>query len=274
LWTETSTQPRLNTACQNQLTTTKKILVPDRSSAVPIRIVAFANGPLTNSDTVVVTISNKAQISSASTQLNCPTELTNTISLTSSYTVAGPTQNCFPVQGNPSVFETAFRVATQTSSSTYTGQWRFRITNAATCIAIVSVTTSSGIGQQIISSSCNRQSSSIPNPWPGGQINVFRGQTLVLEPPNFGGGTVCQPIPRVTPEIIRVNYFVWQTNCTNIVSPGNSIPCSGDYEISLEINSQPISTLSIAFVGGHGTAFFTNVIINSSDNVTITIDCV
>ena len=275
LWTETSTQPRGNVACPNQLTTTKKILVPDSSSgSVPIRIVAFANRPLNNSDTVVVTISNKAQISSASTQLNCPTELTNIISLTSSYTVAGPTQNCFPVQGNPSVFETASRSATQTSSSTYTGQWRFRITNAATCIAIVSVTTSSGTGSQNINPNCNRQSSSIPNPWPGGQINVFRGQTLVLEPPNFGGGASCQPIPRTNPDTIRVNYFVWQTNCTNSNSPGNFIPCSGDYEISLEINSQPISTRPIAFVGGNGYAFFTNVIINSSDNVTITIDCV
>lgn len=262
LWTETSTQPRGNVACSNELVTTQKILVPNRfSSSVPIRIAAFANRGLINSDTVVVTISNKAQITSASTQLNCPTELTNIITLTSSYTVAGPNQVCFPIIGNPSITTTAFRSATQTSSNTYTGSWRVQVTSQATCIQVTSVKSSGMIGSASLRFDCNDQSGSSPFPFTATEVSP--GQVSIVSPPN---SVSCNNlIPYVNPETFTITYFVTNT-CTQ---------CGGTYELSLSVNNTSVFvTQTISMIPGIGSIVIPNVIINSNSNVTIIISCI
>lgn len=277
LWSETSTQPRGNVACSNELTTTKRILVPNRfGSSLPIRIAAFLGRPIEKTDVLIINITNKARIISPSTIQTCPTELTNKIMINTNYTYTGPNQNCFPVQGNPFISVTDSRSATQAVSTTYTGEWRIQVTNAATCFAVVSVKTQGMIGSGTLNANCNRQSTSIPNPWPSGQINVFRGQTLIVQPPAY---STCVPIPVAGSDYIQIQYIMYtSTNCTNTNSPGNSTPCSGDYELMLYVDQQQYGPMLLPTIGGVSTvALIFNgqrPVINPNSNVTIIIDCV
>jgi len=279
LWTETSTTPRTSVGCSNQnaTITTQKILVPDRTlGSLGIRVAAFFGRAIENTDVVIINITNKARIISPSTIQTCPTELTNKIMINTNYVVTGPNQNCFPVQGNPSITVTDSKSATQAVSTTYTGEWRIQVTNAATCFAVVSVKTQGIIGSGTLNANCNRQSTSIPNPWPGGQINVFRGQTLRVMPPAY---STCVPIPVAASDYIQIQYIMYtSTNCTNSVSPGNSTPCSGDYELMLYVDQQQYGPMLLPTIGGASTvALIFNgqrPVINPNSNVTIIIDCV
>jgi hypothetical protein len=262
LWTETTTQPRGNVACPNELTTTKKITVPDRfGNPLPIRITAFLNRDLINTDTVFVTILNKAQISTPSSQLTCPTEMTNTINLSSTYISAGASQSCFPVVGNPSISETAFRTAAQATSNTYTGAWRVQVTSLATCIQITSVRTSGMIQSASLRFNCNSQTGSSPYPFTATEVSP--GQVSRVSPPN---SVSCgNPITYVNPETFIISYFVTE-GCTQ---------CSGTYEISLAVNNTGVSYgFPIAMVSGTGFITIPNVVINSNSDVTIIISCI
>jgi hypothetical protein len=262
LWTETTSQPRGNVACPNELTTSKKILVPDRfGTSLPIRIVPFLNRNLVSTDTIVVTVLNKAQITNASPQISCPTELTNTIILSSTYATAGPSQVCFPVVGNPSINETAFRSASQVTSITYTGNWRIQVAGTATCVEITSVKTSTMGGSSSLRFDCNNQSGSVPNPFTSPSVSA--GQTSIVSPPNaVSCGNL---IPWVNPETFTINYFV-TSPCTQ---------CSGDYELSLSVNNTGVVvSQTISMTPGNGFVTFSNIVINSNSLVTIRIDCI
>ncbi len=262
LWSETSVQPRGNVACSNELTTTQKILVPNRfGSSLPIQVTAFLNRSLINTDTIVVTILNKAQISSPSSQTTCPTELTNTITLSSTYVTEGASQSCFPVVGNPSISESAFRTASQASSNTYTGSWRVQVTSQATCIQVTSVKSSGMIGSGSLRFNCNSQSGSSPFPFTATEVSP--GQVSIVSPPN---SVSCNNlIPYVNPETFTITYFVTNT-CTQ---------CGGTYELSLSVNNTGVFvTQTISMVPGIGSIVIPNVIINSNSNVTIIISCI
>ena len=262
LWSETSVQPRGNVACSNELTTTQKILVPNSfGGSLPIQVTAFLNRSLINTDTIVVTILNKAQISSPSSQITCPTELTNTITLSSTYVTAGASQSCFPVVGNPSISESAFRTASQASSNTYTGSWRVQVTSQATCIQVTSVKSSGMIGSGSLRFNCNSQSGSSPFPFTATEVSP--GQISIVSPPN---SVSCNNlISYVNPETFTITYFVTNT-CTQ---------CGGTYELSLSVNNTGVFvTQTISMVPGIGSIVIPNVIINSNSNVTIIISCI
>ena len=262
LWSETSVQPRGNVACSNELTTTQKILVPNSfGGSLPIQVTAFLNRSLINTDTIVVTILNKAQISSPSSQTTCPTELTNTITLSSTYVTEGASQSCFPVVGNPSISESAFRTASQASSNTYTGSWRVQVTSQATCIQVTSVKSSGMIGSGSLRFNCNSQSGSSPFPFTATEVSP--GQVSIVSPPN---SVSCNNlIPYVNPETFTITYFVTNT-CTQ---------CGGTYELSLSVNNTGVFvTQTISMVPGIGSIVIPNVIINSNSNVTIIISCI
>lgn len=262
LWSETSVQPRGNVACSNELTTTQKILVPNRfGTSLPIQVTAFLNRSLINTDTIVVTILNKAQISSPSSQTTCPTELTNTITLSSTYVTEGASQSCFPVVGNPSISESAFRTASQASSNTYTGSWRVQVTSQATCIQVTSVKSSGMIGSGSLRFNCNSQSGSSPFPFTATEVSP--GQVSIVSPPN---SVSCNNlIPYVNPETFTITYFVTNT-CTQ---------CGGTYELSLSVNNTGVFvTQTISMIPGIGSIVIPNVIINSNSNVTIIISCI
>lgn len=262
LWSETSVQPRGNVACSNELTTTQKILVPNSfGGSLPIQVTAFLNRSLINTDTIVVTILNKAQISSPSSQITCPTELTNTITLSSTYVTAGASQSCFPVVGNPSISESAFRTASQASSNTYIGSWRVQVTSQATCIQVTSVKSSGMIGSGSLRFNCNSQSGSSPFPFTATEVSP--GQISIVSPPN---SVSCNNlISYVNPETFTITYFVTNT-CTQ---------CGGTYELSLSVNNTGVFvTQTISMVPGIGSIVIPNVIINSNSNVTIIISCI
>lgn len=262
LWSETSVQPRGNVACSNELTTTQKILVPNSfGTSLPIQVTAFLNRSLINTDTIVVTILNKAQISSPSSQTTCPTELTNTITLSSTYVTEGASQSCFPVVGNPSISESAFRTASQASSNTYTGSWRVQVTSQATCIQVTSVKSSGMIGSGSLRFNCNSQSGSSPFPFTATEVSP--GQVSIVSPPN---SVSCNNlIPYVNPETFTITYFVTNT-CTQ---------CGGTYELSLSVNNTGVFvTQTISMIPGIGSIVIPNVIINSNSNVTIIISCI
>ena len=264
LWTQTITRPRSNVGCSTEIETIKTIRFTG------INITGFLNRALIKTDTVVILILNKAEITTASTISFCPTELYNKILIGTQYSPTGPRQICFPVQGTPIILETASRSATQATSNTYTGQWRFRITNNATCITIENVRTSGLVGSAAISFSCNSQSTS--SPYPFTLNNVLRGQTAVVQPPSF---STCNPISFINPENITVTYFMFSTNqCNNSNSPGNFNQCSGDYEMTLEVDNGTLRVVPIVFIPGQNFYTFTNVVINFNSTVTITIDCV
>ena len=262
LWTETTSQPRGNVACPNELTTTRRILVPDRfGTSLPIRIVPFLNRNLINTDIIVVTILNRAQIRTSSSQTNCPTELTNTITLSSNYVAAGPSQVCFPVVGNPSINETGFRSAAQATSTTYSGNWRVQVAAAATCIQIVNVKTSGMVGSGSLRFDCNNQTGSVPNPFTPTEVSA--GQISIVSPPNT---VSCgQLIPWTSPETFTINYFV----------NGSCTLCSGVYELSLSVNNTGVLvSQTISMTPGNGFVTFSNIVINSNSLVTIRIDCI
>jgi hypothetical protein len=204
---------------------------------------------------------NKAQITNASPQISCPTELTNTIILSSTYATAGPSQVCFPVVGNPSINETAFRSASQVTSITYTGNWRIQVAGTATCVEITSVKTSTMGGSSSLRFDCNNQSGSVPNPFTSPSVSA--GQTSIVSPPNtVSCGNL---IPWVNPETFTINYFV-TSPCTQ---------CSGDYELSLSVNNTGvIVSQTISMTPGNGFVTFSNIVINSNSLVTIRIDCI
>jgi hypothetical protein len=272
LWTETSTTPRTCTPnVSNATITTKKILVG-------IQVAALLGRPIEKTDVLVINITNKARIISPSTIQTCPTDLTNKIMINTNYTYAGPNQTCFPVQGNPSITVTDSRSASQATSTTYTGEWRIQVTTAATCFAIIGVKMEQGMtGSAILSANCNRQSTSIPNPWPGGQINVFRGQTLIVMPPAYG--STCVPITVVPSDYIKIQYMKYSSNsCNNSNSPGNFIPCSGTYQVTLWVDTQnygPINLSSDPGIGYVNLIFGGQIpVINPNSTVTIIFDCV
>jgi hypothetical protein len=254
LWTQTNSQPRGNTACPTDLTITKQIITT-------IPVVQLLGQNLNRTDNVVVEITNKAQIVTPSPQRTCPTELTNTIILSSKYVTFGPTQICFPLVGNPSISENAFRTAAQSISPTYTGNWTVQVAGIATCVEILSVKTSGMDDSTSLRFDCNNQVGSVPNPFTSSSVST--NQTSIVSPPN--APSCGDSIIWVNPETFTINYFV-NSPCTQ---------CSGNYELSLSVNNTGVLVSStIPMIPGNGLVTFDNIVINSNSIVTIKIDCI